>query len=219
MQNVRKTGGNKPLRRTFKRQPEEKRRQDLIKATMDCVCDGGLQAATVRNVAARAGVSNGLIRHYFSTKDQMIQAAYRATISGMTVSAKAAVKDITDNPALQLRLFISANLSPPVVDERTLSLWASFISLIHVNKKMAEIHREGYLNFRRVVEGLIINLFAEVDRPCSQQECERFAIKINASIDGLWLEGCLAHDIFASGELMEIGIDTVEAIIGVRLNS
>jgi len=184
---------------------------------MDCVCDKGLQAATVRNVAARAGVSNGLIRHYFSTKDHMIQAAYRATISGMTVSAKAAVKDIADNPALQLRLFISANLGPPVVDERTLSLWASFISLIHVDEKMAEIHRQGYLDFRKVVEGLIRNLFAEVDRPCSQQECERYAIKINATIDGLWLEGCLAHDIFASGELMEIGIEAVEAIIGISL--
>ncbi len=184
---------------------------------MDCVCDKGLQAATVRNVAARAGVSNGLIRHYFSTKDQMIQAAYRATISGMTAAAKTAVRNIENDPALQLRLFISANLSSPVVDERTLSLWASFISLIHVDENMAAIHREGYLDFRKVVESLISNLFAEVGRPCSQNECERYAIKINATIDGLWLEGCLAHDIFASGELMEIGIEAVEAIIGISL--
>lgn len=184
---------------------------------MDCVCELGLQATTVRNVAARAGVSNGLIRHYFSTKDHMIQAAYRATMSGMTASAKASVKDISGAPLLRLRLFVSANLSPPVVDARTLSLWASFISLIHVDQEMAKIHREGYLEFRKVLEHLINDLFADIGKPCSRQECIHHAIKINAIIDGLWLEGCLAHDIFESGELMEIGIEAAGAVIGIEL--
>jgi len=204
-------------RRTFHRHSEEKRRQDLIQATMDCVCDLGLQAATVRNVAARAGVSSGLIRHYFSTKDHMIQAAYRATMSGMTASAKASVKDISGDPFLRLQLFVSANLGPPVVDVRTLTLWASFISLIHVDEEMAKIHHEGYLEFRKVLEDLVSDLFAETGKPCSRRDCIHYAIKINAIIDGLWLEGCLAEDMFESGELMEIGVEAVGAVIAINL--
>ena len=205
------------MRRSFKRAPEGERRHDLVQATMDCVCDLGLQATTVREVAARAGVTNGLIRHYFSTKDQMIQEAYRATIAGMTSAAKAAIEQGDTGPAERLRLFIAANLGPPVVDARTLSLWASFISLIHVDSTMADIHRDGYIDFRRVLERLIGALFADRNEPIPDALCERHAIKINAVIDGLWLEVCLAGDIFEPGELAAIGIEAAESILGISL--
>jgi len=204
-------------RRSFKRAPEGERRQDLVRATMDCVCDLGLQATTVRAVATRAGVTNGLIRHYFSTKVQMIQEAYKATIDGMTATAKATIDPHDASPATRLRLFIAANLSPPVVNPRTLSLWASFISLIHVDQAMADIHRDGYIDFRRVLERLVGALFADAGRPIPQSERERHAIKINALIDGLWLEGCLAGEIFKPDALPALGIEAVESILGMPL--
>lgn len=183
---------------------------------MDCVRDNGLQATTVRNVAARAGVTGGLIRHYFSTKDNMIQEAYRETVERIT-AAKAVFEDVEDTAAVRMRIFIAANLTPPVLDERTLSLWASFISLIHVDEEMAAIHRDGYIGFRKVAEKLVCAVFAEAGRPVAQAECERYAIKINAILDGLWLEGCLVGDLFGDGELTEIGIEAVEAVLGIRL--
>jgi hypothetical protein len=45
---------------------------------------------------------------------------------------------------------------------------------------------------------------------------QRHAIAINAVIDGLWIEGCLAGDIFASGELAGIGKDSVETLLGLE---
>ena len=48
-------------------------------------------------------------------------------------------------------------------------------------------------------------------------ELRRNAIAINAIIDGLWIEGCLAGDIFEPGELVEIAIATVEALLGLNL--
>ncbi len=203
-------------RRPFKRAPQAERRHDLIQATMDCVRDLGLQATTVRNVAARAGVTGGLIRHYFSTKDHMIEEAYRETVVRIT-AAKSVFEDVADTAAARMRIFIAANLTAPVLDDRTLSLWASFISLIHVDDKMAAIHRDGYIDFRKVVEKLVLALFAEAGRPISGAECERYAIKINAILDGLWLEGCLVGDLFEAGELTEIGIEAVQSVLGIQL--
>ena len=62
-------------------------------------------------------------------------------------------------------------------------------------------------------------VFGAVDRPAGKGELRRHAIAINAIIDGLWIEGCLAGDMFANGELAEIGIASVEAMLGMTLRN
>ncbi|TIX30719.1 MAG: TetR family transcriptional regulator, partial [Mesorhizobium sp.] len=42
---------NAPSRRKFRREGEERRRQDLIDATLDSVAEHGLEGATVRTIA------------------------------------------------------------------------------------------------------------------------------------------------------------------------
>ncbi|XPP27291.1 MAG: TetR/AcrR family transcriptional regulator [Leucobacter sp.] len=44
----------------------------LLRATIVVVAQGGLRALTYRAVAAEAGVSHGLVRHHFGTRDQLI---------------------------------------------------------------------------------------------------------------------------------------------------
>lgn len=48
------------------------RRARLAEALWTIAERDGLAGATVRNVAAEAGVSVGLVQHYFSTKDEML---------------------------------------------------------------------------------------------------------------------------------------------------
>ena len=62
-------------RRTFHREPEAVRQNDLIAATLDSVAALGLAGATVREVANRAGVTPGLIRRYFDNKERLVAAA------------------------------------------------------------------------------------------------------------------------------------------------
>ncbi len=49
----------------------------LTEVLLDVVADGGLEAATIRTVADRAGVSIGTVQHFFKTKDEMLAHAYR----------------------------------------------------------------------------------------------------------------------------------------------
>lgn len=204
-------------RRSFRRAPGDERRQDLIGATLDCIAERGLHGATVREIAVRAGVTNGLIRHYFDTKDHMIQEAYRFTMGEMTAAAKAAAETVRGKPRERLRRFVAANLSEPVLDIRRLTLWASFVSMVHIDPALAAIHREHYLAFREEIEPLVGDALTEARIPAGAVECRRYAVKINAAIDGLWLEGCLAPGLFAEGELVTMGIEAVEAILGLSL--
>lgn len=53
----------------------ESRRRDLAEALWRIACRDGLDAATVRQVAAEAHVSVGLVQHYFRSKDEMLRFA------------------------------------------------------------------------------------------------------------------------------------------------
>ncbi len=41
------------------------------------VAESGLEGASIRAIAARAGVAIGTVQHYFPTKDEMLRHAYR----------------------------------------------------------------------------------------------------------------------------------------------
>ena len=202
-------------RRKFRREGEERRRQDLIDATLDCVAEHGLEGATVRAIALRAGVTAGLIRHYFPGKEDLLQAAYAALVGRMTEQAKAALIVEGATPRRRLAAFVSANLDVPIVDARTFSLWASFTGRANSEQALASAHREGYLEFREQVEALVAEVLAAAGRAADPALLRAHAIAINAVIDGLWIEGCLAGEMFAPGELQQIGVRTVEAQLGL----
>ncbi|WP_460895342.1 TetR/AcrR family transcriptional regulator [Phyllobacterium sp. K27] len=206
-------------RKSFRREGEDKRREDLIAATLECVAERGLAGATVREIALRADVTPGLIRYYFPAKDDLIGAAYRAVMSRMTVQASDALKNADSDPRARLSAFVTANLGAPIMDPYNLSLWAGFIGLVHADPAMAAAHRDGYLGFRDELEALIRDALLAAAKPADGPVTRRYAIAINAIIDGLWLEGCLAGDIFADGELAETGIAAIEAVLGISLST
>jgi AcrR family transcriptional regulator len=205
-----------PARRKFRREGEERRRQDLIEATLDCVAERGLEGATVRAIARRAGVTGGLIRHYFPSKEELLQATYATIVGRMTEQAKAALAMEDANPRHRLAAFVEANLGPPVADARIFSLWAGFIGRATHDPALAAAHRSGYLDFRDEVEALVAEVLAAEGRAASKAQLRAHAIAINGILDGLWIEGCLADDLFEPRELAEIAISTVEALLALR---
>src|SRR5262245_3268692 len=206
-------------RRKFRREGGGRRRQDLIEATLDCVAERGLEGATVRAIALRAGVTAGLIRHYFPGKEELLQEAYATILGRMTEQAKAAPGMDQADPRSRLAAFVEANLGPPVMDARVFSLWAGFIGRVYADPTLGAAHREGYLGFRDELETLVADVLKGSDRTTDKAQLRRHAIAINAILDGLWIEGCLAPDMFERGELAEIGIVSVEAVLGLDLRT
>jgi AcrR family transcriptional regulator len=57
----------------------EVRRKELLDAVWRIVARAGLAAATTREIAREAGVSNGVLAHYFPDKDELLTAALRSS--------------------------------------------------------------------------------------------------------------------------------------------
>lgn len=58
-----------------RRRQAEQRRAQLIDTALDVFAEKGVDAATVKNLSEAAGVAQGLLYHYFRSKEDLLQAA------------------------------------------------------------------------------------------------------------------------------------------------
>jgi TetR/AcrR family transcriptional regulator, transcriptional repressor of bet genes len=202
-----------PARRLYRRESEESRRSALISATQALVAEGGPEAATVRAIAERAGVTPGLIRHYFQTKDELTRAAYRALMDGMTNNGADAMEGVSAKPEERLATFIAASLRPPVMEAGAVVLWAGYMHKVRSDPDLLAVHEAGYIAYRDILETLI----AALNRETRPGQLRSEAIACNALIDGLWVEGSLLPGSFGPGEIITIGLRSIGAILGVDL--
>lgn len=204
-------------RRKFKRETSEQRKLDLVEAALSLVAEKGVRGATVRRIAERADVTQGLIRHYFTSKEDLITAAYEHHMDTMTDLTFAPVATVMGSAKERLIAFVEASLTPPVVDPRSIALWASFLNKVQNDPQMKATHERTYVNFRKRLEDLIRAALEEAGHPAPAHRLHHLAIACNAVIDGLWLEGGALPDAFAPDELPRIGVESVGAIIGLGL--
>jgi TetR/AcrR family transcriptional repressor of bet genes len=202
-------------RRTYRRESQQMRRADLITATQSLVAEGGPEAATVRAIAARAGVTPGLIRHYFQSKDELTRAAYRALMDGMTLKGSEALESVGASPEARLAAFVAASLTPPVLDGGAVVLWAGYLHKVRGDAELLAVHETAYTAYRDILERLI----SDLPRDMPPERIRGEAIACNAVIDGLWVEGSLLAHSFAPGEIVALGLRSVGAIVGIDLGA
>lgn len=207
----------KPLKK-FERKSTQVRKNSLIRATLSLIATEGIDAATVRVIAERANVTQGLIRYYFSTKEELILAAYEYHMNAMVEISNEALKTMEGKkPTDRLVEFIYAALTPPVANSDSVALWAGFLNRLRRDENMRLMHRKTYFEFRNRLEFLIEDVFVQQNKKKNPQQLKRLAIACNAVIDGLWLEGGALPEAFEPGEIVDIGLSSISAIIDVKL--
>ncbi|MBR8742918.1 TetR/AcrR family transcriptional regulator [Nocardiopsis sp. MG754419] len=69
------------------------RRAQISRAVREIIADDGLDALTVARTAARAGISVGLVQHYFRSKDDMLLHAYEEVSSALAARVSALTEE------------------------------------------------------------------------------------------------------------------------------
>ena len=204
-------------RRKFKRESAEQRKEALILATLSLVAEMGVRGATVRAISERAEVTQGLIRHYFKSKEDLIIAAYEHHMTEMTDMTFALAAAVEGSARDRLTALVHASLRPPVADPRSVALWASFLNKVQQDAQMKATHERTYAYFRDQLQDLIRAALEEARHVTSTMRLRHLATACNGVIDGLWMEGGALPDAFAPNELTNIGLESVGAIIGLDL--
>jgi DNA-binding transcriptional regulator YbjK len=178
----------------FRRSEPDARRLSLIEASARVLAREGIAGASVRTIALEAGVSAGLVGHYFAGVDALIAATYAHTGARVDAALEAAVAAAGDDPGARLEAFVTASFAAPIADPELLATWIAFWSLVRARPEIASLHDEQYGAFR----GQLERLLAESGVP--QAELRMRGIELTALVDGLWLELCLSPQAFSADE-------------------
>jgi AcrR family transcriptional regulator len=192
----------------FVRESPDVRRQALIDATALCLAERGAAGTSVRAISARAGVSSGLLTHYFEGVDALILATYRDVCGRVARALEEAVGEAGDAPRARLRAYVVANFRAPVLDADLLATWIAFWSLVKSNPAMSAAHAEMYGVGRARMEALL----QEAAPGMTGAQVRLAAIGLTALVDGLWLELCLDPSNFSASEADRILTDWMDAL-------
>ncbi|HCU2017821.1 TPA: transcriptional regulator BetI [Pseudomonas aeruginosa] len=180
------------------------RRSQLIRATLEAVDQVGMGDASIALIARLAGVSNGIISHYFQDKNGLLEATMRHLLSALSKAVRerrAALYD--DSPRAHLRAIVEGNFDDSQVNGPAMKTWLAFWA--------TSMHQPALRRLQRVNDHrLYSNLCYQFRRQLSADDARAAARGLAALIDGLWLRGALTGDAFDTDEALNIAYDYLD---------
>ncbi len=159
----------------------DERRLELANAAARLIARAGIGAATLRDVAAEAGLTTGALTHYFADKRELLLHTFQASLDGRR--ALRPHRSAVEDPRAELRASLEGAL--PLDDDRRRH-WMVTVALCAEaagDAELAAVQRDAYREFRRHVTRLV-----EVCRLAEGAGAEALAERLIAAADGVALQ-------------------------------
>ncbi|MEK3644948.1 TetR/AcrR family transcriptional regulator [Aeribacillus sp. FSL K6-2848] len=181
-----------------------KQREKIAVATWNVIAKGGMEKATVRNIAREAGVSVGSLRHYFSTQAELLSFAMK--LVSERVSQRINEIDFSMPPLDAMKRMIREVLPLEDDTKKEMEVWFAFTQKALSEPELQSLSKEVYLKMRYGFEQVIKTLVKlDLARPNINVELE--VDRLYALIDGLAIHG-LMHPEYLSNEMIESILDS-----------
>ncbi|MEQ4673451.1 transcriptional regulator BetI [Providencia vermicola] len=180
------------------------RKQQLIQATLAVINEVGMQEASFVLIARKAGVSTGIISHYFRDKNGLLEATMRHIQYQLGFAVAMRLRMLTGADAkLRIQAIVEGNFDPTQTSEAAMKTWLAFwASSMH----QPNLNRLQQVNDRR----LYSNLSYEFGRVLEKNEARMAAKGLAALIDGLWLRSALSNEAFPVSDALKITNEYIE---------
>lgn len=175
------------------------RRRQLIAATILAIHEAGFGQSTLAEISRRAGLSSGIVAHYFQDKAGLLEATMRALAEDLRrrVVAELARAHTPRDRALAV---IDGNFAPELFAPSVVGAWLAFWSQAAQVPGLARIQRV----YQRRLDS---NLRQPLKQLLPAAEAERLAEGLAALIDGLWLRCALTGGALAPAEARRLARD------------
>ncbi|GGD59104.1 transcriptional regulator BetI [Lacimicrobium alkaliphilum] len=165
---------------------EEIRRQQLINATLESVSRYGLHNTTINTISGIAGLSSGIISHYFGGKQALLEATVRYLLEKLKTDL---LEQMGTDESAERRLMriVDANFTNLQRSDRAGRTWLAFWA--------QSMHSPALMRLQRVnAARLEANLRYSFRTLIRQEQVRTAAAMTAAMIDGFWLRCTLdAH--------------------------
>lgn len=161
------------------------RKPQLVQATMRVIDRVGLHSASIALISKEAGVSTGIINHYFGGKHGLLEETMREILRQLSLTVTERLASIPKDAHQQrINAIIDGNFVGYQAENKVAKTWLAFWSYsVHDPK----LHRLQKVNEKRLLSHLRI----ELKQLFEKEQAEIIAHAIAALIDGIWLRGTL----------------------------
>lgn len=162
------------------------RRRQLIDATLHTINEVGINYATIAQIARRAGVSTGIISHYFKDKNGLLEATMRDVTRQLREAVAVRLKPLKQSSTeARLLAIVEGNFDETQIHSAAMKAWLDFWASSMHQPQLGRLER---VSSRRLYSILV----AEFRRELQQEKARLAAHGLASLIDGLWLRAALS---------------------------
>lgn len=170
-------------------EPKEKRKNQLIQATIRSIARHGLSDTTIATVASEAGLSQGIINLHFQSKERLLLETLSFVVDEYKTRWEKAFEGAGDGSADRLAALVKVDFHPSLCDRNKLAVWFAFWSETKsrptYRKLCAERDREYDRMMRRLCHDVVREGGYDIDPDIA-------ASGLAAMTEGLWLDMLLS---------------------------
>ncbi|HKQ95981.1 MAG TPA: transcriptional regulator BetI [Aestuariivirgaceae bacterium] len=179
------------------------RRKQLIDAAIAAIHEFGLADATVARIARKAGVSAGIVHHYFADKDDLLFATMRHLLEDLRRQVVVNLRRAA-SPRERLHAIVEASFADHQFSEAVMAAWLGLYGNARQSDRLARIVRLYHSRLRA-------NLVHALRDAVARDRVESVAEGIASMIDGLWLRCALRGGTDDARDARLLTLDYVDA--------
>ncbi len=195
---------------------KDRRRQQLIKATINCIAKRGIAGTTMADVTQDAGLSLGIVNLHFLSKDKLFEETLLYLSDEYETFCANALKKAGHTVVEKLTALVELDFSPKVCDRKKLAVWFAFWGEAKFRPTYLQICAENDRKYNDVVAKLCEDLV--VDGGYTDIRPQAFAIGLAALTNGLWLALLMTPDEINRNMARDISFDYLAVIFPNHFN-
>ena len=194
-------------RRALSRQ---RRRQQLIDATIKCISRKGLGSTTLADVANEAGLSQGIVNLHFNSKDNLLSETLRYLAEDYDAQFMSTLEKSGPDAAATLLGLMKMDLKPAVCDRKKLAVWFAFwgeVKSVPTYQKICASYNDKY---DRILRDLCLTVVRE--GAYENVDAKLVSSALSSLTDGLWLSCLIDHKAFDRDAAMQVVYSYLRAV-------
>ncbi len=165
---------------------KERRREQLIKATINCIAKRGIAGTTMADVTQDAGLSLGIVNLHFKSKDKLFEETLLYLSDEYEAAWANALGNAGDSSAEKLSAMVKSDFSAKVCERKKLAVWFAFWGEAKSRPTYLQTCAQSDNKSFNVVTRLCKELAKETNNTNIRPNA--LAIGLAALTNGLWLD-------------------------------
>jgi TetR/AcrR family transcriptional repressor of bet genes len=164
---------------------KERRRLELIDATMRSIAKRGFSETTLADVADLAGLSRGIVNFYFKSKDVLFAETLRFLAEEYRQAWRRALSKAGSDPAQRLRAMLMVNFEPRIFSRKKIAVWYAFWGEAKSRPAYLAVCEEKDREYREALDACVALLIENGRYALDPLAVSR---SFDAVTDGFWLD-------------------------------